>query len=284
VLFRSQDSRLDVLTNFQSDGTLGLIFSAGNWSYSPVAKIDGGPNMYAVSAADLNLDGVPDILSLDRTLRLGLAFINVDPGLVAVEPSAFAAACQGNRLTMEVRPDRPGPWRLEVGHDGDWQVVVEGGDPVWGTLDFERGSWFLSLRTDDMQDWEPYAYASWQARLTVGEGFAQESAIWPLVTDCLGKPNLASHGLAWQDKPWPNPFNPRVQASFRLRQSEYVTAAIYDLAGRLVAQLVAEEMPAGEHLVQWNGQAADGVASAGTYFLRVETAGNVITQKLVLVK
>jgi hypothetical protein len=279
-----QDNRLDVLTNLQTEGSLGLVFGVTNWNYSLPVEIAGGPDMYAVDAADFNLDGVPDILTLDRSLRLGLTFLNVDPARVSVEPSSFAANCESGRLEMAIRPDRPGPWQLEVGHHGQWQTVVVDGRADVGRLDFERGSWYMSLRAEELRGWSSYAAASWQVRLTVGAGADRESATWTLPTDCLPNPDSAVRLLQWQDKPWPNPFNPVVQARFKLGQRGHVTAGVYDLAGRRVAMLIAREMSAGEHLVRWEGKTNDGAASAGTYFLRIETVANVITQKLVLVK
>jgi photosystem II stability/assembly factor-like uncharacterized protein len=80
---------------------------------------------------------------------------------------------------------------------------------------------------------------------------------------------------------YPNPFNPSTTIQFSLPRSGYVTLKVYDMLGAEVATLVAENLFAGKHQVEWNA----GALTGGVYFYRLQQAGGAIqTKKLILVK
>lgn len=79
---------------------------------------------------------------------------------------------------------------------------------------------------------------------------------------------------------YPNPFNPTTTISFQLPSKSFVMLKIFDLLGREVSSLVSEELPAGNHLRQWN---AEGLAS-GVYLYRLQAGSFNQTKKLVLMK
>lgn len=78
----------------------------------------------------------------------------------------------------------------------------------------------------------------------------------------------------------PNPFNPVTRISYVLPGEGYARLAVYDVAGRLVDQLIAGIQPAGEHVIEWN---AAGLES-GIYFYRLEFGNTVRTSKMILLK
>jgi len=64
-----------------------------------------------------------------------------------------------------------------------------------------------------------------------------------------------------------------------------VQLQVFDLAGRLVRNLVREEKVAGAHSVHWNGRSQDDqICAAGVYFYRLRTAGGDETKRMLLVK
>lgn len=79
---------------------------------------------------------------------------------------------------------------------------------------------------------------------------------------------------------YPNPFNPTTKIQYSLPQNKFVSLKVYDINGREVRRLVAEQQAAGTHEIEFN---ASGLAS-GTYFYRFETDGFAETKKLLLVK
>jgi photosystem II stability/assembly factor-like uncharacterized protein len=79
---------------------------------------------------------------------------------------------------------------------------------------------------------------------------------------------------------FPNPFNPTTTIAFSLSHPSYVTLKIFNLLGAEVATVVARELRAGSHRVDWN--TAD--FPSGVYFYRVTAGALVETKKMVLVK
>jgi photosystem II stability/assembly factor-like uncharacterized protein len=79
---------------------------------------------------------------------------------------------------------------------------------------------------------------------------------------------------------YPNPFNPSTTISFSIPSSVHVSLRIFDVIGREVATLVAEEFPAGTYTRQWN---ASGMTS-GVYFYRLQAGSYTETKRLVLLR
>jgi len=80
---------------------------------------------------------------------------------------------------------------------------------------------------------------------------------------------------------YPNPFNPTTQIRFMISESQQVSLKVYDMAGRLVANLVDNSSySAGSHEVTFN---ANSLAS-GIYFYRFITESEIVTRKMTLMK
>jgi len=79
---------------------------------------------------------------------------------------------------------------------------------------------------------------------------------------------------------YPNPFNPTTSIEFVLPQTGAVELTIYDLAGRRVALLVDEALPAGEHQVTFDGEEL----ASGLYFYELTAGQQRAVRKMVLVK
>lgn len=79
---------------------------------------------------------------------------------------------------------------------------------------------------------------------------------------------------------YPNPFNPSTTISYTLKRNGKVRLTIYDIIGREVVVLVDRVQNAGRHEVAFTG--AD--LPSGVYFYRLQTANEVMTKKMALVK
>ncbi len=79
---------------------------------------------------------------------------------------------------------------------------------------------------------------------------------------------------------YPNPFNPETTISFGIPESGKVNLSIYDILGRKVAELVNENLPAGNYNHRFN---AANFAS-GVYFYRITVNDFSAVKKLVLMK
>ena len=72
-------------------------------------------------------------------------------------------------------------------------------------------------------------------------------------------------------------------AEFRyaIPQAGHVTITVHDLAGRVVATLVDDQVTAGRHSATWQ---REGSATAGVYFARMRVAGAALVQRVVILK
>lgn len=84
----------------------------------------------------------------------------------------------------------------------------------------------------------------------------------------------------------PNPFNPHTTIVCELSRDSRVCLRIHDLAGRLVRTLVGDEPEqARVYRVAWDGSDNRGRAvAAGIHICRLEAAGSVASQRLVLTR
>ena len=93
----------------------------------------------------------------------------------------------------------------------------------------------------------------------------------------------APFGIALQA--FPNPFNPSLTVAFALDSARQVDLAVYDVAGRRVADLHHGRLPAGPQRFVWNGRDAAGrEVPSGVYLVRISDGAAVNMKKVVLAK
>jgi hypothetical protein len=83
----------------------------------------------------------------------------------------------------------------------------------------------------------------------------------------------------------PNPFNPRTSVQLALPIAGRARVDIYDVRGRLVRQLVDEDLPAGNHSRTWSGMDDRGQrVASGVYMVKVSHPGGEQVTKVALVE
>lgn len=83
----------------------------------------------------------------------------------------------------------------------------------------------------------------------------------------------------------PNPFSDKITIGFRLAREAAVTLTIHTLDGKLVAALLNERLPAGDHDYVWDGRDGQGTnLSQGTYLYRLAADGTESRGTIVLVR
>ncbi|NQT62946.1 MAG: T9SS type A sorting domain-containing protein [Candidatus Marinimicrobia bacterium] len=84
---------------------------------------------------------------------------------------------------------------------------------------------------------------------------------------------------------YPNPFNPSTSIPFSLEFSGDVRLSIYDIKGRIVANLIEDHLIGGEHISNWDGTNARGEAvSSGIYHAILYSNSQSSSIKLNLIK
>ena len=101
----------------------------------------------------------------------------------------------------------------------------------------------------------------------------------PIATDVDESPSSLPTVYAL-DQNYPNPFNPSTTIEFALPMSSQIRLVVYDLLGRIVANVVEGDFKAGFHKVEFNASHL----SSGIYFYRLEAGDFVAVKKLMLLK
>ncbi|MCP9291119.1 T9SS type A sorting domain-containing protein [Gracilimonas sediminicola] len=79
---------------------------------------------------------------------------------------------------------------------------------------------------------------------------------------------------------YPNPFNPETNINFDLPRSAFVELTVYDITGRKVQTLTAQDYRLGSYSIPFNAQGL----SSGVYFYRLKINDEVFTKKMTLLK
>ncbi len=84
---------------------------------------------------------------------------------------------------------------------------------------------------------------------------------------------------------YPNPFNASTNISFDMPQGGVVELLVFDLLGRQVATLHNGYLPAGNHIINWNGNSSNGEQLAsGIYFYSLRAGDYSQSLKMLLMK
>ncbi|MBN2200932.1 T9SS type A sorting domain-containing protein, partial [bacterium] len=121
--------------------------------------------------------------------------------------------------------------------------------------------------------WTEVGDPSWNNASTFGTAFLSPR---PVAVDEKA-PVARNFGLSQN---YPNPFNPTTTVPYSLKSAGKVRLSVFDMMGREVAVLADGIMPAGSHTAQFTANNL----SSGIYFCKLQTADNVMTTKMTLVK
>jgi len=148
-----------------------------------------------------------------------------------------------------------------------WAAVLQ--DAVWNNTNLMGYVEFMpdhklkyvpeNLRTPENVNANPEWY------IPAGTGVSEKS----------GAPKF--FGLAQN---YPNPFNPSTTVAYSLKNTGKVRLSVFDIMGKEVAVLVDGTQAAGSHQIQFNAINL----TTGLYFYKLQTATQVITKKMTLVK
>ena len=91
--------------------------------------------------------------------------------------------------------------------------------------------------------------------------------------------------IAFLEQNYPNPFNPITRIRFGLEQPSQVLLQVFDVRGTLVKTLAEMYLSDDTYTVIWDGTNDSGEqAASGLYFYRLDTAGQVFTRKMLLLR
>ena len=93
--------------------------------------------------------------------------------------------------------------------------------------------------------------------------------------------NITTIPSAYQLFPnYPNPFNPVTTIKYDVPKTSLVKIKVYDVAGKMISELVNRQMEAGSYEINWNGSEY----ASGVYFYKIETKDFTKVMRMVLIK
>ena len=84
---------------------------------------------------------------------------------------------------------------------------------------------------------------------------------------------------------FPNPFNPTTTITYQLSHTDFVKLTIFNILGEQVITLVDGVQSSGNHTIVWDGKDnMSNQVSSGMYIYRLQTRGEIISKKMMLVR
>ena len=159
---------------------------------------------------------------------------------------------------------------------------ANGGVKLYAPNPLESGSSVSHFDTSSLPDllMEPAINTGLHNDVDLTRELFEDIGWLPRLTSVGPTPPVPPAGLRVQSAP--NPFHPSTVISLDLPSAGATCVEVYDLQGRLVKRLVNEWLPAGRHLVTWDGTDGAGRRTgAGLYFARIDANGLRAGQRLV---
>jgi hypothetical protein len=144
----------------------------------------------------------------------------------------------------------------------------------------EGGSWMrITLTETPVNDDFPWA-GSTTAPTGVFTGGETEDYPVEIMPSLVSVGDVPRRGGLWMGPIVPNPSYSGIAVEFSLPREDDVSLAVYDIAGRKLAELANGRMSAGEHRVPWNFRDAGGVQlSPGYFVVKLRVGDQVLTQR-----
>ena len=149
----------------------------------------------------------------------------------------------------------------------------------------EQGGGFSDVGRNRVRYIVPNDDGSWPATFTFETDMYQEEGLLPFEDNPATVTSVEPVGAELPTQVtlganYPNPFNPVTTFEYAIDQALHVTLKVYDTLGREVATLVDGVQQAANYQVRFDGA---GLAS-GMYLYRLETPGQVLTRRMILMK
>ena len=252
---------VDSLNNVENVGIDSPI--AGTW----VARVIGtnvpeGPQLVSLVGFDLDAPATPDSFAVANPTSTSLNLTWIDD-----RPVDYTG-------TLIVRIDDGFEWDgpshgdfflegqvVEPGVKVIYQRIEDHSTIPWVDPDLLPGTTYryAAYTFDDARTYSPAA---------IGEGTTQGTS------SAESSPEQLAFGIG---APRPNPASPRdgsVVLSFGLSQTGSAGLRLFDPSGRLIRTLVDAPLPAGSHVISWDGRDSAGrIVPSGIYFCELRSGG-----------
>jgi hypothetical protein len=220
-----------------------------------------------------------------------LALVPAPPYDIGVHPVDFivtddCGATDTTQITITVFNNIPVAMAItQLVLEGDSLTCGAAADPSEfddGSSDADGHSLFFSAEPPS-----PYPYGSTQVMFIVSDGCQSDTTMTEVLVECAlasNEPGPAPLRFAVTPAA-PNPFQRTTRIRLSLPEARAVSALVFDVAGRRVADLVDRTMSPGEWDIAWDGRRADGtLAEPGVYLVRVRAGSDLVVRRAIRVR
>lgn len=146
-------------------------------------------------------------------------------------------------------------------------------------------SWMrITLSMENAPDDFPWNGSASMPGGTMTSGETEDYPIF-IVPRTTGVEDRGGRSGLWLAPPSPNPARDALAIRYQLPRESDVSLAVYDLAGRKVAELADGRVGPGEHVANWNFRDASGRdLAAGHYVIKLRVGDVVLTRRAIRVK
>ena len=163
---------------------------------------------------------------------------------------------------------------------GVWNWAVQA-----GSSERDAGASIIVANSGNIYLGGEFSFSAQFGNISVLSGGERDCFIGKITDGVVESANIEKPEKSTIDL-YPNPFNPRTNISFTLREDSFVSLCIYNVKGQKVKTLICEEMIPGYHKLVWNGDDSYGNSvSSGLYFIRLQNGNSdAVVKKCILLK
>ena len=119
--------------------------------------------------------------------------------------------------------------------------------------------------------------------VTVQEGYNIEGFTFSVTSNSIDDGLMVEQFILGQ--PYPNPFNPSMMIDISVNESGIYSANVFDLNGKIIAEMYSGTLEVGEHSLTWDGVNFNGEpVASGIYLLTIMNETTRTNKKLLLVR
>jgi carboxypeptidase T len=179
-------------------------------------------------------------------------------------------------------------YATEAGYDFCNVEVSSNNGSTWQTVTSYSGT--STTWSQVSLDITPYAAGSSNMKVrfrlsadggTVGDGWYVDDIKLTNYSTLVGVNQISELAESYSLKQnYPNPFNPSTKIQYAIAKSGFVSLKVFDITGKVVADLVNNNQTSGKYEVAFNAAAL----SSGVYYYKLESEGFAETRKMLLIK
>jgi hypothetical protein len=159
---------------------------------------------------------------------------------------------------------------------------------IWeGDLEDEEEEWLIEATDEEPRVEGKYTMFAMFNVVNTGGGdiFKLDDVYVRGFVEAIEDPELTMPAKFELADNYPNPFNPETTIEYSIAKNDNVILNVYDINGQLVRTLVNRTMNIGSHKASFNGRDDAGLPlSSGVYFYQLQSGGQSVTKKMILIK